>query len=714
MSRSPGLAWSSLYWPRPLDVDGAAGVLRQWAADQRSPLLVLEARATAGAVQFAVGSAPGQQQSLRSSLERQIPGLHVVPVEADHVDLHVAGRLHASTRHRPLRADPLASSRSILTALTATRLDEHLAVQVVLGPRRVPLAVPTSSPAAVAEPWYRTLWYGNGPTIDGDKRSALRDKVSDHGFACTVRLGAAALTPERERVLLLGLLAGIRVVEGAGVRLRLRREPAEHMNTARRPWRWPLRLNVGETLALSVWPVGDEDLPGLRPPHPRPLRAAQGVRSHDRVLVQATAPGDDRLLGLSVRDATQHSHLIGVTGAGKSTLLLNLIAQDIAAGHGLVVVDPKGDLVTDVLRRVPDDRRGDVVVLDPSDRQAPVGLNPLSPLGNDPELAADAVLAVFRGLYPDAWGPRVRDVLHASLLTLTRRPDVSLVMLPLLLTNDGFRRSITSAISDPIALGPFWQWFDNLSGPERQQAIAPVLSRLRALLMRPQLRAVLGQVQPRFDMSQVFTEHKVLLVSLAKGLLGPDSSALLGSLVVARLWQTILTRSGVPQSQRRPVMVYIDEVQDYLHLDTDIADVFAQSRGYGTAWTVAHQYLGQLPPLVRSGLMANARSRVVFNVSEEDARALARGVPELSPEDFTSLGRFEVYASLLSGGQRTPYASGRTLPPAPAISSASAIRRLSREQYGRKLSDIEAGFASLLNPPPPPDEPLGRRPRRRS
>jgi hypothetical protein len=524
-------------------------------------------------------------------------------------------------------------------------------------------------------------------------------------------VGATATTPQRERALILGVLAGIRAVEGAGVRLRLVRDNPVGINTARSPWRWPLRLNIGEVLTLSGWPVGDQQLPGVAPAHPRLVRASPEIKPQGRVMVQATAPGDARLLGQSTRDALHGTQLIGRTGAGKSNLLLHLIAQDMKNGNGLVAVDPKGDLITAALQLVPQERRDDVVVIDPTDR-APIGLNPLSPLGGDAELAVDGLLTVFHGLYPDAWGPRVRDVLHASLLTLARRPDVSLVMLPLLFTNDGFRRSITSGITDPIALGPFWHWFENLSGPERQQAIAPVLSRLRGLLMRPQIRAVLGQVQPKFDLMQAFTEKKIVLVSLAEGQLGPESSTMLGSLIVSRLWQTILMRSAVPQPQRHPVMIYVDEVQQYLHLDTDIANVFAQSRSYGAAWTVAHQYIGQLPPLIRSGLQANARSRVVFNVSDEDARLLARGTPDLVAEDFSALGRYEVYASLLTNGEQTPYASGRTLPPAPAISSANELLRLSRQRYGRPLSEIEAGFAALLNPPQPPNEPLGRRPRR--
>jgi type IV secretory pathway TraG/TraD family ATPase VirD4 len=61
----------------------------------------------------------------------------------------------------------------------------------------------------------------------------------------------------------------------------------------------------------------------------------------------------------------------------------------------------------------------------------------------------------------------------------------------------------------------------------------------------------------------------------------------------ASLWQAIQARAAVPASKRRPVMVYIDEVQDYLHLPTDLGDALAQARGFGVGFTLAHQFLGQ-------------------------------------------------------------------------------------------------------------------------
>ena len=202
-----------------------------------------------------------------------------------------------------------------------------------------------------------------------------------------------------------------------------------------------------------------------------------------------------------------HLHLVGPTGTGKSTLLANLICQDIADDRAVVVIEPKGDLVDDVLARIPVERQDDVVLLDPNDT-APVGLNPLVAHAQRPELVADRVLAVFKQMYGKNIGPRSADILYAGLLTLAQRGDASLVALPLLLTNPGFRRSLTAGIRDPLTLEPFWASYEAWSDGERATAIAPVMNKLRPLL-RPGLRGVLGQRHPRFDIRQVFTERKM-------------------------------------------------------------------------------------------------------------------------------------------------------------------------------------------------------------
>ena len=704
-----GMVWRQVHWRRPIDPARALALVRGWGADQRSTRLVLETRATAAGVVYLVGARAEAISSVESAIVQQLPGTTLTTLTSRRSSSATAVRLKLSTRHRALRTNDLtAGIRAILTALVRVRDGEELVVQIVLGPTRIPLAVPTHSPSSIVAPWWHIALHGNGGVLDGEKRTALRTKVSEHGFACTLRIGVRAATPRRRSLLLLGVLAALRTTEAPGVRLKITRDATTKILKASVPTFWPLRLNISEVLALTAWPLGDDDLPGQPAGHPRLLPPAPGVIGQGRIVATATAPGSHTALSLTARDALHHTLVTGPTGVGKSVLLGRLIEQDIAAGRAVVVIEPKGDLIDDVLAHIPANRQDDVVVLDPSD-EMPVGFNPLAHSGQRAELIADGILTVFKALYADAWGPRTQDILHACLLTLARRSDASLVMLPLLLTNDGFRRSLTTNLRDPLALEPFWAWYEHLSDGERQQAIAPVMNKLRPWLLRPSLRAVLGQRQPRFDIQQVFTKRKILLVPLRKGIIGAEAASLLGSLVVAELWQATQARAAIPAARRHPVMVTIDELQDYLHLPTDLGDALAQARGMGVSLTLAHQFLGQLAPTMRTGVLANARSRICFQLAHDDAVTMVKGHPELTPEDFTSLGQYEIYASLFTRGQVTPYASGRTVAAAPPISDPTLLRRLSRSRYGRGLDEIEASFADLVSPSHSSDAATGRR-----
>jgi hypothetical protein len=709
---SDRLVWRQAHWPRPLDAAGAVAAPRAWAADQRSPQIVLEARADDQGVQYLLGAPAAALGSVERRLIAAVSGAALTEPTGERVAVTAAGRLKLSTRHRALRTDlPEVAVRQVLAALTAVNKGELLVLQLVLGPRRIPLAVPNQSPSSIVMPWYQVAWRGNGGTVDGEKRAALRDKVGEHGFAATLRLGALAGSAARRRNLILSLYAALRISEAPGLQTKLVPERADQLNRASRPWRWPLRLNVTETLSLTGWPFGDDDLPGQPPLHPRQLAPAQFAVKGDRIVGAALAPGVSGQLGYSVTDALRHSWVIGPTGTGKSTLLLNLIDQDLRTGRPVVVIEPN-DLVTDLLARIPAERRDDVVLLDCLD-DSPVGINPLMRHGRSPELVADSLLATFHALYGDGIGPRSTDILANALGVLARRDDASLVMLPLLLTNAGFRRSLTTQVvrEDPVAAGPFWRWFENLSDDARSQVIAPLQNKLRPLL-RPNLRNVLAQRSPRFNLRQVLTEGKVLLVPLQKGVIGPDTAELLGALVIAELWLAVRERRAVPEHQRTPVMVYIDEVQDYLRLPTDLSDALATSRSLKVGWHLAHQYRDQLSAGMRAAFEANARSRICFQLGAGDARAMAAGQSVVAPEDFSALPAYHVYASLLRGNSVQPWASATTQPAPTPCSDPADIRARSRAAYGRPLAEIEADFAGLLDGDGTGDNPtinLGRR-----
>jgi hypothetical protein len=697
--KSPELTWYQLRWPREVEPDQLTQVCRLLATAGGCPV-VIEAVGAPGRVEHRLALPASRAEGMVEQLRAAIPGLSTEAVGTrPALALTRAVELRLSTRRRALRTDDLAGvSRAVLIALAQVHRGERLTLQWVLGRTLGAVAVPNRLDGIGHESWTTALLvapFSPPSPADAEVRNAWRTKQAEPGWQAVGRIGVKAASTSRERQLLRQVVGALSSAEAPGVSWRVRAGSSRRVLDASAGWRRPLRLNAAELAAVSSWPVGRTSELPVDMVGSRLVAASVAIPSKGRVIGRGTFPGRERELALSPNDSLRHLHTLGPTGSGKSTLLLNLITQDMAAGRAVVVIEPKGDLIADVLERIPASRMGDVVLLDPTDTARPVGLNPLARGGRSPELVADQVLGLFHSLYAAHWGPRTHDILGASLLTLARLPGMSLAALPLLLTDAGFRRRVLPGVVDPIGLGPFWSAYEAWSEAERAAAIAPVMNKLRPLLLRPELRAIVGQTRGSFDLRRVFTERKVLLVSLSKGLLGPETAALLGSLVVSQLWQAVLGRTAVAPERRHPVLVYVDEFQDYLHLPVDLADALAQARGLGVGFTLAHQYLHQLDPAMRSAVLANAQSRVAFRLPGEDARALAAD-SRLAAEDFQSLGAFQCYAQLVARNAVQPWCSARTLLPGQPISQPAAVRAASRAAYGVDRAEIEADLHELF------------------
>ena len=258
------------------------------------------------------------------------------------------------------------------------------------------------------------------------------------------------------------------------------------------------------------------------------------------------------------------------------------------------------------------------------------------------------------------------------------------------------KRLIAASGADPLGTGQFWAAYEALSEAQRQQWVGPVLTRLQPFLIRPHLRATLGQAAPSFDLGEVFTRRRIVLVSLNKGVLGAESARLLGSLLVGQLWPLILARAAVEPSRRHVVSVFIDEVQDYLSLPGSLADALAQARSLGAAFHLAHQYRGQLPAALKAGIDANARNKIIFSLSAADAAELARQAIGLEAADFQLLPRFGVYARTMHHGRENPWCHATTLPPTPPVQDALALRAASQARYGQDAAQVEAALLARL------------------
>lgn len=605
--------------------------------------------------------------------------------------------------------------RAGLAALAESKSGRETVLQVVLGRGFAPSPVSPDLQDPTAS-WLEIIT-GCVSKATAEARKSVREKAEQHGFEATIRIGVSG---EGAASRLRGIVSALKVLESAGVRIRDEAENPERLNTAHVPWHFPLRLSVKELSAFLLLPAGEEELPGTPGPNPKIALPPPWYRQPtSAVYDRSFAVSMDMVpkkLNISPGDSLEHIHLIGPTGSGKSTAMQHLILSDIKAGRSVLVIDPKADLVNDILARVPEERAADVVVIDPSDC-IPVGFNPLA-LKNyhNKALIADAVLSVLRELWRDSWGVRIQDILTAALLTLIEVDGASLLWLPPLLTDENFRRKITSQVRDKVALQPFWNQFEGLSELQRRQQIEPVLNKLRQFLLRPGLRNVLGQAHPKFDLSELFTKRKIVLVPLNKGLVGGETARLLGSLIVGLTWTLALSRAGIPPERRHIVSVYIDELQDYLSLPTDLSDALAQARGLGVGMTLAHQYRDQLPTEIRAGIDANCRNKIVFGLNGKDAKDMAAMAPELAPEDFMALPRYRVYASFQQGGKNTGWVMGKTLPPTPALRDPVELRALSMETYGIPAEDVEEEYLKTVANhstagPDPGDPPIGRRKR---
>ncbi|TVT15954.1 type IV secretory system conjugative DNA transfer family protein, partial [Amycolatopsis rhizosphaerae] len=478
-------------------------------------------------------------------------------------------------------------------------------------------------------------------------------------------------------------------------------------------------LSVGELAAIAHLPT-DEAIPGVQRAGAKAIAPPPGIATPGPQAkpIGVTDTGQERPVALRVPDARHHLHVIGATGSGKSTLLGNMILADAEAGRGIVLIDPKGDLVTDVLSRLPRSAGERVVLFDADSKARPPCLNPLD--GGETDLTVDNLVSVFRRVYSAFWGPRTDDVMRAACLTLRTQEGVAtLADLPKLLADPAFRSRVTAGITDPVLRG-FWSWYEQLTDSSRSQVISPLMNKLRAFLLRPFVRDAIAGGPSTVDMTRVL-DGGICLVRIPKGSLGEETTRLVGSLVVARTWQATTARARTPQRQRRDASLVIDECHNFLNLPYPIEDMLAEARGFRVAMTLAHQHLGQLPRELREGMSTNARSKIFFNASPEDARELARHTaPRLSDHDLAHLGVYHAAARLVLNGEEAQPFTMRTQPlPKPIPGRAREIRARAR-QAGRTQA---GGSQSMPQPAQQPTnhdrnqphtQPHSADPRRRS
>jgi hypothetical protein len=395
--------------------------------------------------------------------------------------------------------------------------------------------------------------------------------------------------------------------------------------------------------------------------------------------------------GLFETDRLRHLYVLGKTGTGKSTLLGSLIAQDLAAGRGIAVLDPHGPLVSEALTRLDSSHPNRTLLFRPADKEFPVSFNVFRArqgLSTDFSLLASNLIAVFKKQWSAFWGPRLEHVLRNAILAVASDQRATLLFLYRFLTNEALRAKVVEKTTDPI-VREFWlkEW-PGYGARLQAEAVAPVLNKLGSFLSSATVRNIVGQERSRVDLRAIMDSGGVLFADLAVGELGEDASHLLGGLLLSSLHLCALGRP--PGS--RPFFIYADEFQ---HFVTDsLASMLSESRKFGLGLILAHQYLGQLPESLRQGVLGNTGSLALFRLGAEDAQLLEAEVePQFLAHDLRELASYHFAARLLARGAQLSAFSARTIPPTPAPSEAGALAvsaaSQSRLRYSVPRADVE-------------------------
>lgn len=369
--------------------------------------------------------------------------------------------------------------------------------------------------------------------------------------------------------------------------------------------------------------------------------------------------------GIRRSDRRSHMYVIGKTGTGKSTLLKTLILHDIAAGEGLALFDPHGDLAQEVVSQIPSTRREDLIYLNVPDRSCIWHFNPFADIPQEKHaLAAAGMVEVFKKLWPDEWGPRLEHLLRNVVFTLLETGDATFADIPRLLSNREYRGAMVKKVSNEM-VREFWEKeFAGYSPAFRAVVTAPLLNKVGAFLTDPLLHSILAGARSSFDLRRIMDEGNILVVNLAKGKLGEGPAALLGSLLVSHLSLAAMERADRPQEERRDFYLYLDEFHTFATLT--LATMLSELRKYRLNMILAHQYLSQLEPEVRDAVFGNAGSFIAFRVGALDAATVARELsPVFEPDDLLSLPNFSIYLRLMIDGEPAKPFSANCLGSAP-------------------------------------------------
>ena len=461
-------------------------------------------------------------------------------------------------------------------------------------------------------------------------------------------------------------------------------------------------------------------LPGLNSQSARvlPLPREIALRTREQDEQSLIFLGNNHYMGrltpvlMHERDRLQHMYVMGQTGTGKSTFLKNMILSDMQAGHGVIVVDPHGDLFTELMDMVPRDRWKDVVVFDPTDTDYPVGLNMLDVRDDSQRhFVVREMKAIMERLLTDQYGDYSKEIagpvffqhMQMNMLLAMSNPDDPGTLLEfhqIFRSKDYWKRWLPLRWKDAM----LENWVQNILPETDYTSIEEnismggyVGSKFDDFVFDPMLRNIFGQ-KTSLDLDAVLNDGKILLVNLAKGDLTEANARFLGMTLMAKIQAAAMARRAVPLEKRRPCYLYVDEFQNLA--TSNFSVMLSEARKFGLGLILTNQFITQIKEKqIVEAIFGNVGTLVCFRAGREDAKVLEpRFLPQFDAHDLANQPNWNASVRTLNRGQTiAPFTLQTVLPRKTGkIDTARIVRELSRKQYGTPRSEVEKVIASSM------------------
>lgn len=597
---------------------------------------------------------------------------------------------------------PLASGKldpfiGIIGALAELQPGELGLFQVLFQPVQHPWADSIVSSVSHAD---GKPFFVNSPELT----AAAERKVARPLFAAVVRIMARTATRDRLMEIARDLAGSLRVFAqpqgNALIPLHNEEYPfIEHIEDVllRQTRRTGMLLNSDELFGFVHLPASAVRSPvllrdaGKTKSAPGIVRQPPGVVIGDNEHNSETVP-----VFLTADQRVRHTHIIGSNGTGKSSLLLNLIRQDIENGDGVAVLDPHGDLIDQILGFIPEDRINDVVLVDLSDEDFPIGFNLLHAHSEiEKRLLASDLVGVFRRL-STTWGDQMDTVLQNAILAFLKSSQGgTLADLRRFLRDENFRSDFLLTVHDVEVL-TFWQEIFPKLGASK--SVSSLLARLQEFFSQEPLRNMVSQRVNKLDFADIMDSGKIFLAKLSTGLGGEENSYLLGTLLVSKFQQLAMARQAQKLESRRDFWLYIDEFQHFI--SPSMEKILTGTRKYRLGFTLAHQNLHQLQDnaKVASAVMTQPCTRIVLRVGDDDAKKLGECFDSFDAKSLTRLEQFHAIVRVerndfdFNLALRKPELSGG------GEARMAAVIAASRAKYATPRAVVEAALLAEIRP----------------